>query len=84
VVNQDANIDIKAGTKPGYSIVLINVQRRKCWTAGMSIDDSGLQNTAGYRLPVSSLYILPDLMIFLAIAIQGCEKDDALKGSKEY
>ena len=84
VVNQDANIDIKAGTKPGYSIVLINVQRRKCWTAGMSIDDSGLKNTG--RLQATGFFSLYNPTglndIFSYSYTKDAEKDDALKGSK--
>jgi hemolysin activation/secretion protein len=84
VGNQDANIDIKAGTKPGYSIILINVQRSKCWTAGMSIDDSGLKNTG--RLQATGFFSLYNPTglndIFSYSYTKDAEHEDALKGSK--
>lgn len=45
VPNQQAEVQLEPGSKPGQSIIIIKIIRTRPWTAGMDFNDSGLENT---------------------------------------
>ena len=50
--NQQADIKLKPGSKPGQSIVIVTISRSKPWTVGFTLNDAGMENTG--RLQAST------------------------------
>ncbi len=85
VPNQHVDMKLEPGSKPDNSIVVLDVKRRKMWAAGISIDDSGLENTG--RLQVSgniTLYNPTGLNDILSYSYsKDAEHQDHLHGTKD-
>jgi hemolysin activation/secretion protein len=85
VPNQDVDIKLEPGKEKDKSIVVLSVKRKKMWTAGMSIDDSGLESTG--RLQVTgnvSLYNPTGLNDVLSYSYsKDAEHQDSEHGTKD-
>lgn len=84
VPGQEVTLDIKAGSKEGYSIVVLDVKRGKSWSMGLSLDDSGMEDTG--RLQSTGSFSLNNPTglndVFSFSYTKDIEREDALHGTK--
>ncbi|MCH3915683.1 MAG: hypothetical protein LKE29_10605 [Acidaminococcaceae bacterium] len=85
VPKQQVDMKLKPGSDSSHSIVVLDVKRQRMWGAGLSIDDSGLENTG--RLQVSgniSLYNPTGMNDILSYSYsKDGEHQDSLHGTKD-
>jgi hemolysin activation/secretion protein len=85
VPKQQVDMKLKPGSDSNHSIVVLDVKRQRMWGAGLSIDDSGLENTG--RLQVSgniSLYNPTGMNDILSYSYsKDGEHQDSLHGTKD-
>lgn len=66
--NQNITMDIVPGTKPGWSNIILNVQRTDPWSVDLSWDDAGQKSTGKKELNTSLTYHNPtglnDILVF--------------------